>query len=54
MYAADLRGIENPDGLRIKNTVRLKFRVHSVPIWINDPTRKRVHLEGAVIVRCLF
>jgi hypothetical protein len=54
MYAADLGGIENSDSLGIKNTVRLKFRVHGVPIWINDPFLKCIHFEAAIIVRCLF
>ena len=51
MYAADLGAIEDPDSLRIKNTVRLKFRIHAVPIWVNDPTGKCVYFEAAVIVR---
>src|SRR5713226_8531868 len=54
MYAADLGGIENPDRLGIKNPVWFKFGIHAVPIWVNDPARKQVHFEAAVIVRCLF
>jgi len=48
MYAADLGAIEDPDSLGIKNTLRLKFRIHAVPIWINDRARKCVHFESAV------